>query len=75
MQMSVIDYLSTLSAGNEMSAEFYAISFVILVVLAHWAIRRIGDWLYPDLMGAGRESRQADLWRPLTSSSLGAHSR
>ncbi len=39
-----------------MSAEFYAISFVILVILAHWAINSIGDWLYPKVESSGLES-------------------
>jgi hypothetical protein len=51
-----------------MNAEFYATSFVILVILANWAIRRIGEWLYPDRSDAARESRQAERWTPLTNS-------
>lgn len=58
-----------------MSAEFYAISFVMLVIFAHWAIRRAADWFYPDRIKAGRDSRLADRWTPLTNSSRGVHSR
>ena len=56
-----------------MNAEFYAISFVMLLILANWAIRRIGDWLYPDPLDAGRETRPAHEWKPLTSPSRGAN--
>lgn len=31
-----------------MSAEFYAISFVMFVIFANWTIRRAADWFYPD---------------------------
>ena len=30
-----------------MSPETFAITFVIFIILAHWAIRIMGDWFYP----------------------------
>jgi hypothetical protein len=51
----------------QMSPQFAAISFVTLIIFAHWAIHRLGDWLYPDRMGLDSESTQRDRWTPLTS--------
>ena len=30
-----------------MTPEFLAFSFVILIILANWAIHALGDWLFP----------------------------
>jgi hypothetical protein len=46
----------------QITPQFAAISFVILVVLANWAIHRTGDWLYPDPIALDSESPQSDRW-------------
>jgi hypothetical protein len=51
----------------QMSPQLAAISFIVLIIFAHWAIHRLGDWLYPDRIGLDSENAQGDRWTPLTS--------
>jgi hypothetical protein len=59
-----------------MSAEFfYAMGFVMLIILADVGIRWLGDWLHPNRIGADKERRPASVWDPLKSSSRGVAPR
>lgn len=48
-----------------MNPEFYAFSFAILIIVAHWAINLVSALLYPKSNQCRRERARADHWEPL----------